>query len=135
VIPSPSPTDNLPPLGWEREIPKYRATRAVHPSPNKRFKLEKPFSSCSDNDCWQYAERSVAAGEVITTTAWPHQSFRPLNFAAEKVLAFFNGALRSRLTLSPWHAGAVRLDNGMSDAPAIFDVRPPQIKPVDLRPS
>jgi hypothetical protein len=129
VIPSPSPTDNLPPPGWERETPKYRASRDLRPAQKPRYRSETPFSGGSENDVWQYGERPVKASEIIETTEWPHASFRPLNYSAQKVWDFFNSAMKSRLTRSPWYGDAVRLDNGLSDAPAIFDVRPPQVRP------
>ena len=94
---------NLPP-DWQHETPKYRVGFAVRPSPNSRFKNEPPFSSCSDTDVWQYAERVHARGEIIETRLWPHASFAPLNYSAKKVLAFFNASPKSRLPLSPWHA-------------------------------
>jgi hypothetical protein len=127
-------TNFQPTPGWEREIPKYRVARSLQPSPKARFRFEPPFSMIWDSDVWQYGDRPVTTGEIIETTSWPHASFWPLNCSAEKVLAFFNGALRSRLSISPWHEGRVRLDNGLSDAPMIFDVTPPQVKPVNLRP-
>jgi hypothetical protein len=137
VIPSHSSTatDNLPPPGWERETPKYRATRDLRPAQKARYRSEPPFTSGSDIDIWQYGTKPIAAGDIIETKDWPGPGFYPLNYAAEKILAFFHSAMKSRLTCSPFdHAGRIRLDNGLSDAPAIFDVRPPQIKPVDLRP-
>jgi hypothetical protein len=120
--------------GWEREIPKYRASRALGPALKARWRAEPPFTTLGDNDCWQYGTQEIEAGEIISTTQWPHASFRPMNYSAEKVLAFFNGATKSRLPRAPWHEGRIRLDNGISDAPMMFDVRPPQIRPVDLRP-
>jgi hypothetical protein len=123
-----------PPSGWERETPKYRASRDIKPALKARYRSETPFANISDSDVWQYGEQPVKAGEIIETREWPHPSFRPLNYSAEKVLAFFNGAMKSRLTRSPWYGDGVRLDNGLSDAPAIFNPKPPKIKPVDMRP-
>jgi hypothetical protein len=48
-------------------------------------------------------------------------------------LAFFGSAPKSRLARSPWFDGQVRLDDGLS-GPTDFEVRPPQLKPMDLRP-
>jgi hypothetical protein len=127
-------TNFQPTPGWDREVPRFRVTCDVRPPTRDRYRTEPPFTTMADNDCWQYADRPYESGETIETTAWPHASFMPLNFSAQKVLAFFNGALQSRLTLSPWHEGRVRLDNGLSDAPMIFDVTPPQVKPMNLRP-
>lgn len=103
-----------PPPGWEREVPKYRLGRAVHPSPKARHRLEPPFASTTDSDLWQYAERPYKAGEIIETKSWPHPSFQPLNYSATKVLEFFNSATKSRLPLSPWAHDRIRLDNGLS---------------------
>jgi hypothetical protein len=123
-----------PPLGWEREVPKYRVSRDVRPAELARYRLEPPFGTIFNSTIWQYAERPYVAGEIVSTTDWPHESFQPLNYSAEQVLAFFKGALRSRMTNSPWHLGRVRLDNGMS-GPIIPDVRPPQPAPFDTRPA
>jgi hypothetical protein len=108
--------------GWETQVPIYQVTRDVQPPTRARYRTEKPFTTMADNDCWQYAERPYQRGETVQTTSWPHPSFRPLNCSAEKVLAFFNGAMKSRLTRSPWHDGRVRLDNGISDAPSQIDI-------------
>jgi len=121
-----------PPPGWEREVPKYRATREIRPAEKARFRTEPPFETIFDNDVWQYGERPVARGDEIETTSWPHPSFRPQNYSAARVLSFFNSAMKSRLTPSPWHEGRIRLTNGLSDAPPIV-VRAQQIKqPMDL---
>lgn len=111
---SPAATDNVPPSGWEREPPKYRATRDIHPSPNSRHRFEPPFASLSDSDVWQYGERPIKAGEIIATTAWPHPSFRPLSYGAGKVLDFFNSRQKSRLPLSPWRGDRIALDDGLT---------------------
>jgi hypothetical protein len=122
-----------PPEGWELTVPKYRVARDVRPAERPRYRLEPPFSTILDPDIWQYAERAYAASEIIESKAWPHESFQPLNYSAEQVLSFFKGALRSRLPTTPWYENRVRLDNGLS-GPATPDVRPPQVKPMDLRP-
>jgi hypothetical protein len=100
--------------GWEREIPRYRATRDLHPSPNSRMRHEPPFASMSDDGCWQQADRPVKAGEIIETKDWPHPSFRPMNRSAEAVMEFFNSALRSRMGLSPWRGDRIVLEDGFS---------------------
>jgi hypothetical protein len=115
------------------EIPRYRVTRDVHQSPNSRFKLEPPFSQILDNDEWQYADRVYKAREEITTTSWPHPSFRPLNRAAEEVLKFFNSRMKSRLPRSPWRGDRIHLDDGLT-GPGRPDVKPPQVQPFNLRP-
>jgi hypothetical protein len=121
----------FPPPGWERETPKYRVTiqGGVYPSPNSRFRLEPPFTSGSDNNVWQYAERAYKVGEIIETRHWPHASFHPLNYSAEKVLDFFSTRLKSRLTLSPWFGDSVRLGDGLSGT-AIVNPTAPQLEPV-----
>jgi hypothetical protein len=128
---------SAPPSGWEHSTPVYRASRDLGPAQRERYRFESPFTSGSDSgDFWQYGVAPVRAGDLIETKEWPHPSFRPLNYSAQKVLAFFNGAMRSRLPRAPVdHAGRIRLDNGLSDAPAIFDPKPPQIKAMDLRPA
>jgi hypothetical protein len=94
---------SAPPSGWECEVPKYRVVRDLTPAPKARYRFEKPFTEISDNNVWQYAERVYEAGEVIESTNWPHPTLWPLNYSAEKVLEFFNGALKSRLPVSPWY--------------------------------
>jgi hypothetical protein len=123
-----------PPQGWEFEIPKYRVARDVRPAERPRYRLETPFSSILDSGIWQYADRVYVAGEIIESKDWPHESFQPLNYSAEKVLSFFRGALRSRLPRTPWHLDRVRLDSGMS-GPVIPDVKPPRPEPFDTRPA
>jgi hypothetical protein len=104
------------PSGWEREVPKYKATRPVHASPNPRHRLEPPLTFIWDDGVWQFAEQGqeIASGEEISTTAWPHPSWRPLNRSAEKVIDFFNSRQRSRMALSPWRNGRIDLDDGLS---------------------
>jgi hypothetical protein len=107
---------SAPPPGWERETPKYRATRAVHPSPNDRHRFESPFATLSDPNVWQFAERDYTAGDQITTRDWPHPSFIALNYSAGKVLQFFNSAPKSRLPRSPFDGDRLRLDDGLTGA-------------------
>jgi hypothetical protein len=104
----------LPPLDWERQPPRYRATRAVHPSPNSRHRFEPPFATVFDSDVWQHAERPVQAGQEFESRAWPHQSFVPLNFSGRAVLAFFNSRVKSRLPRAPWVGDRIRLDDGFT---------------------
>jgi len=120
-----------PPPGWEREVPKYQVTikGGVYPSPNSRFRFETPFTSCSDSNCWQYAELSFQEGAIIETTEWPHASFHPLNYSAKKVLDFFNSRPKSYLQRSPW-ADQVRLEDRMSGT-LPRHVPPPQLKPME----
>ena len=122
-----------PPLGWELEVPRYKATREVPPAPLARFRHEPPHAENYDG-CWQYGTQLVERGAEIETTDWPHSSFLPLNYSAERVLAFFNAGMKSRMTLSPWHNGRVRLDNGLSNAPGIVS-KPPQPAPFSTRPA
>ena len=106
----------VPSPGWEKEIPRYKATRAVHASPNARHRLESPLTFIWDDSVWQYCEpgQEVAAGQEILTKLWPHPSFRALNFSAGRVIDFFNSRQRSRMPLSPWRNGRVELDDGLS---------------------
>lgn len=103
-----------PPPGWERETPKYRASRNIEPAQKERFRFEPPFGTGFASDVWQYGERPYKRGEIIETRSWPHESFEPLNYSAEKVLEFFKSRMKSRMTLSPWFGDQVRLDDGMS---------------------
>ena len=125
-----------PPPGWEREVPKYRATRDIHPALKARFRFEPPFASITDSDEWQYGTRAIEAGEIIETKDWPHPSFIPLNYGAEKVLAFFNSQMKSRMQRSPWNGNSLRLEGGISGT-AIDAARvvPPQLKQIDRRAS
>jgi hypothetical protein len=107
-------------MGWDHEIPRYRTTRAVHPSPLARHADETPWSSCSDNDCWQYGSKPLAAHTEIETTAWPHASFQPLNESAHRIHDFFTTREKSRLMRTPWVRDRVHpeLAKAMSDADA-----------------
>jgi hypothetical protein len=113
------------PIGRDREAPKYRVVRAVHPSNNSRHRHEPPFAVCTDSDMWQYADRAIMAGEEIVTRAWPHSSFFPLNYSAQKVLDFFNSRPKSRLPLSPCYGDSVRLSDGLNGP----QPRPQSVKP------
>lgn len=119
------------PIGWEKIIPKYRVTRDLRPAERARFKLEPPFSTVLDSEIWQYSDRALyKANEEITTKSWPHPSMKPLNYSAERVLAFFNSRIKSRLATSPWHIDRLRLDDGLSGTIAVIDVpRPPRDQP------
>jgi hypothetical protein len=103
-----------PPPGWERETPKYRAIRDLHPAAKARFRSEPPFAHCWDSSEWQYAIGDVKAGDVVETREWPHASFAPLNYAAKKVLEFFTSQQKSRLPRSPWFGDRIRLDSGLN---------------------
>lgn len=120
--------------GWEQITPRYKVVRDVHPSPNPRFKWEKPFAQIFNNDEWQQGDRVYKAGEIIETKSWPHQSFLPLNYSAERVLSFFNARMKSRLTFSPWRGGRIDLDDGLT-GPGAPDVRPLKVQPMNVRPS
>ena len=122
-----------PPLGWERETPKYRATRDLRPAERDRHRIEPPFAKVFDSDVWQYGARPIMRGEIIETRAWPHPSFHPLSYGAGKVLDFFNMRQKSRLPRSPWHGDRIRLDDGLS-GPVEVHIAPPQVQPMDLRP-
>jgi hypothetical protein len=88
---------------WDREVPRYRVTRAVHPSPKPRHATEPPFSIIADDNCWQYGTKPLAALETIDTTNWPHGSFVPLNESARRIKAFFFSTReKARMPASPW---------------------------------
>ena len=98
----------------ETEIPRYRATLDVRPSPTARHRGEPPFTTIFDSDIWQYAEVPLKATEEISTTAWPHASFRPLNESAKRVLQYFNLLMKSRLATSPFRHGELHLNDGLT---------------------
>jgi hypothetical protein len=106
--------NSAPPKDWDREVPKWRVTRPIRPSPNNRHRHEPPFSTIFENDVWQFADRNYAAGEEIFSLDWPHPSFRPLNHAACRVIDFFNARMKSRLPLRPWRNGRLHLDDGLT---------------------
>jgi hypothetical protein len=93
---------------WEFEVPKYRTTRSLHPSPNPRHATETPFSFISDDNVWQYADRPLAAHQEFSTTAWPHSSMQPLNQAARVIHSLFCEAEKSKLPPAPWSGDRVR---------------------------
>jgi hypothetical protein len=127
---------NDPPPGWEFETPKYRVARDVHPAPRARVRFETPFAESSDSDEWQYGERELKAHEIIETREWPHPSFRPLNYAAKKVLEFFNLEMKSRLPRSPFQGDRLRLDNGLSgNTITEHDATTPTVPRVRLSPA
>jgi hypothetical protein len=106
------PNFSAAPAGWERETPRYKVIHETHPSQNSRFRLEPPHAYASDGS-YQYGDRVLRPGEIIETRAWPHPSFHPLNRSAEKVLAFFQSAPKSRLPISPWRGDRIVLDTGL----------------------
>jgi hypothetical protein len=111
-----------PPIGWEKIIPKYLATRDLRPAERARYRLEPPFSTVFDSEIWQYSDRTYyKANEEITTKSWPHPSMKPLNYSAERVLAFFNSRIKSRLATTPWHIDRLRLDDGLTGTVTIVD--------------
>jgi hypothetical protein len=122
-----------PPLNWEREIPRYKATIDLIPSPNPRHRFEKPFSTVMDSHVWTQASAPVAAGTEITSTCWPHPSMQGLNYSGQQVLAYFKASIKSRLPVSPWNQGRVRLQDGIS-GPLPGHVSTPHVKPMNLRP-
>jgi hypothetical protein len=128
------PIPTIPPLNWRPEMPRYRVTAETRPAPKTRFRFEPPFAQIMDSSEWQYGERVWPAGSVIASDQWPCAgTFVPLNYSAREVMKFFTSRLKSRLTGAPWSDGQVRLDDGLS-GPTDFEVRPPQLKPMDLRP-
>ena len=105
---------SAPPAGWDRETPKYKATRALEPAEKLRFRFERPFSQMADNDVWQYGHKPVERGEIIATKFWPHPSFQPLTYSAARVLDFFNSRQKSRLPWRPWRGDRIVLDDGLT---------------------
>lgn len=104
------------PKGWDREVPRYRASMDLRPPQYARHRLEPPFTSTTDTHMWQYAERPIKAAEQVETTAWPHPSMIPLNETARQILEFFRTRQKSRLPQSPWRAGRLFLDDGLTGA-------------------
>lgn len=105
-----------PPLNWERTVPRYKARWAVRPANFSRQRFEAPWSQQLDSSIGQYLEpgQSIAAGEEVESTAWPAPGFVALNYSAERVIEFFNSAMRSRMANSPWRNGRIELDDGLS---------------------
>jgi hypothetical protein len=124
----------LPPPGWDRIVPIYKATRDLRPAELDRHRSEPPFSKVFVSDVWQYGERPIKRGEVIETRAWPHESFSPLNYGAGKVLDYFNMRQKGRLGRSPWFVDRIRLDDGLS-GPTSFEVKSPKPQPMNTRPA
>jgi hypothetical protein len=120
-----------PPQGWEHEVPKYRARFDVQPPKLARLRLEPPQEMAAD--IWQYGERAYKTGETIETKAWPHASFMPLNYGAERVLEFFNTRMRSRLATTPWEIDRLRLDDGLTGNITVVDMsRTPKPAPAPV---
>jgi hypothetical protein len=108
------PSFSGPPQGWDREIPRYRASRDIEPAEKLRFRFETPFSQMADNDVWQYGHRPIERNEIFESKAWPHPSFLPLNDSAWRVLEFFNSRQKSRLPWSAWRRDLIVLDDGLT---------------------
>jgi hypothetical protein len=102
------------PAGWDREMPLYQATRDLVPAALERMRLDTPWTSSSNPNVWQYADRPIAAGEEVETTAWPHDSFLPLNHSARAIHEFFTTRTKSRMQQSPWTARRIHLEDGLS---------------------
>ena len=125
-----------PPIGWQHEVPKYRARRDIQPMEKARFRTEPPFGTGVGVDRWQYGTREIKRGEIIESKDWPHVSFEPMNYSAEQVLKFFNTREKLRLPTTPWFGNGIRLDDGNGPAVIVIDVpqspQPPQ--PVSAQP-
>jgi hypothetical protein len=125
----------LPP-GWDRVIPRYRVQVDLHPSPLARHRHETPITFSTDSALWQYAEKPVAAGEIVETTLWPHLSMQPINDSATAVRDYLRDHMNSRLPLSPWRNGRLNLDDGLTGTiPDSGVLRPalPQAAPQPVR--
>src|ERR1700722_10757131 len=120
----------IPPLGWRREVPKYRISRETLPAQKARFRFEPPFASCSEANIWQYGEKIWPAGSVIETTEWPNPgTMTPLNFSAREVLNYFTSRQKSRLPRSPWANDQVRLEDGLGGPqPKITAPQPERVR-------
>jgi hypothetical protein len=116
----------LPP-GWDREVPRFRVEHDLHPPAFARHRSEPPFVSSTDTYMWQYADRTFCTGEELEITAWPHASMTALNETAKQVLAYFTSHQKSRLPMSPWRNGRLRLDDGLSGAPPEQDTLRPNL--------
>jgi hypothetical protein len=123
-----------PPAGWQFETPRYKATRDVHPSPRARYRMEPPFETMFDPDQWQYGTKPIVAGEIVETRDWPHPSFRPLNYGAQQVHAYFSLQMKSRLPTTPWHGDQIRLDNGFSGPATVNLARPNVLESAEPQP-
>jgi hypothetical protein len=110
---------SAPSPNWEFDTPLYRATRNIHPSPNRRHRLEPPFATMMDPDEWQFGTAPIKSGESVSTREWPHESFFPINHSATRVLQFFKTRTKSRLARAPWANGQIRLDDGLTGPTSI----------------
>jgi hypothetical protein len=124
------------PEGWDRVVPKYRTQVALHPSPLARHRHETPITFSTDSALWQYAEKPVAAGEIVETIEWPHLSMMPLNDSATAVRDYLRDHMNSRLPQTPWRQGRLNLDDGLTGTiPDAGVLRPalPQAAPQPVR--
>ena len=97
----------FPDIGWEKEVPRYRATMDVRPAKSDRLKHEPPVTYCSDPAEWQHGERQMNAGDEIETTTWPHRSFQGINTSARHVLDLIQNRSGYVLPKTPWQDGQV----------------------------
>ncbi|WP_426610508.1 hypothetical protein [Bradyrhizobium sp. McL0616] len=106
------------PRGWDRVVPRYCAPADLHPSPLARHRFENPISFSTHSSLWQYCDEpgGISAGETVETTAWPHLTMQPLNHSAIAVRDYLRDHMKSRLPQSPWRAGRLYLDDGLSGA-------------------
>jgi hypothetical protein len=101
-----------PSPGWDRERPRYRATRDLWPPSKPHFRHAPPIPHLSESDdIWQYARQPISAGDLINTEFWPHPSFEPLTESARRVHEFFLAGIgKSWLPFRPFENGRVVLD-------------------------
>jgi hypothetical protein len=106
---------SAPTAGWQREMPRYRATRDLWPPSKPHFRHVPPVQILSEaDDIWQYCGRKpVSVGDVVTTEDWPHPSFEPLCESARRVHAHLLAHRGRWLPTRPWQGDHVVLeDNG-----------------------
>src|SRR5258707_671159 len=106
-----------PDADWDcRETPRYRASRDVWPASQPYVKHVQPIPHMAElEDVWQYGRAPIAAGKVIATGEWPHESFEPLNESARRVHGFFLARIgKVWLSWRPWDGDHIVLDDGTS---------------------
>ena len=107
---------SAPPAGWDRETPKYRATRDLAPAFHLSVRFGPPRAGISAGGVWQYGHRRIKAGEVFESREWPHPSLQPLNESGRRVQQFFNSHPKNELPWRPWREDRVVLNDGLTSS-------------------